>query len=108
MPHQYSTWAYLNDEGKKLWGEIFPNGEVPIRSILTQEASLEGIKESERVFIVAWEELTDQQKTAILERLSKKSGASKEVIFRDIQKIGLPLREKYTNGAGTTRPGLFF
>jgi hypothetical protein len=105
MKKNYQTWAYLNDEGKRIWGDIFPSGEVPVRSIVTQAADLEGAGE-ERVFIVEWTELTAEQQNAILQRLSKKSGAPKDVILKDIQKIGLPLREKYTNGAGTTRIGL--
>jgi hypothetical protein len=103
---QYKTWVFLNAEGKQIWGDIFSNGEVPVRSIITQPAHLEGAGD-ERVFIVEWTELTPEQQNAILERLSKKSGASKDVILKDIQKIGLPLRDKYTNGAGTTRLGLF-
>lgn len=103
---QYKTWANLNDEGKKVWGDIFPDGEVPVRSIIAQPARLEGAGE-ERVFIVEWRDLNSGQQDAILERLSKKSGAPKEVILQDILKIGLPLREKYTNGSGTTRLGLF-
>ncbi|MDH5462496.1 MAG: hypothetical protein OEX09_09795 [Candidatus Bathyarchaeota archaeon] len=106
MKRKYETWAYLNDKGKRIWGDIFPSGEVPVRSIITQGAKLEGVGE-ERVFILEWSELTPQQQEAILERLSKKSGASKDFIIKDILKIGLPLRQKYTNGAGTTRLGLF-
>jgi len=102
MKRNYKTWAYLNDEGKRLWGEIFPDGQVPVRSIITQRADLEGAGE-ERVYIVEWIELNPKQQDAILERLSKKSGAPKDLILKDILKIGLPLREKYTNGAGTTR-----
>jgi len=106
MKRKYETWTYLNDEGKGLWGEIFPDGEVPVRSIIAVSAKLGGIGE-ERVFIVEWSELTAEQQEAILERLSKKSGAPKDVILKDILKIGLPLRVKYTKGAGTTRLGLF-
>lgn len=104
---KYRTWAYLNEEGKKVWGDIFPDGEVPVRSIISQRARLEGMKDEMRVFLVEWAELTESQKDAILSRLSEKSGAPKEAILKDILKIGLPLREKYTNGSGTTRMGLF-
>lgn len=106
MKRQYETWAYLNDEGKRIWGDIFQSGEVPVRSIIMQRADLEGAGE-EMVFIVDWTESTLEQQDAILERLSKKSGAIKEVILQDIKRIGLPLRQKYTKGAGTTRLGLF-
>lgn len=104
---RYQTWANLNEEGKHKWGDIFPSGEVPVRSIITQPVNLEGINESERVFLVEWEDLTEEQKDAVLSRLSMKSGASKEVILQDILRKGLPLREKYTNGSGTTQMGLF-
>lgn len=104
---KYETWAFLNDEGKKIWGKIFPDGQVPIRSIISQGADLEGLNQTERVFLVDWPELTAEQQDAILTKLSEKSGAAKDVILKDILKIGLPLREKYTNGCGTTRVGLF-
>jgi hypothetical protein len=104
---KYRTWAYLNAEGKAIWGDIFPDSEVPVQSIIAQNATLEGIDKPERVFLVDWKELTAQQQDAVLEKLSKRSGARKEVILKDVLKIGLPLREKYTEGCGTTRLGLF-
>lgn len=103
----YLTWAYLNAEGKAVWGNVFPDGEVPVQSIIAQPATLEGIDKTERVFLVDWTELTAQQQDAILEKLSKRSGARKDVILKDVLKIGLPLREKYTEGCGTSRLGLF-
>ncbi|MCW4046155.1 MAG: hypothetical protein NWE99_01130 [Candidatus Bathyarchaeota archaeon] len=104
---RYRTWAYLNAEGKQAWGDIFPNGAVPVQSMLPQTATLEGIEAAERVFIVAWKDLTPQQQDAILEKLSKQHKASKDAILKDITKKGLPLREKYTDGSGTTRLGFF-
>lgn len=104
---KYKTWTSLNAEGKTVWGDVFPDGEVPVQSIISQSATLEGVDKTERVFIVDWKELTVQQQDAVLEKLSKRSGASKNVILKDVLKIGLPLREKYTDSCGTTRLGLF-
>jgi hypothetical protein len=104
---QYRTWAYLNAEGKTLWGDIFPDGEVPIQSIITQPATLQGIDQPEKVFLVDWKELTAQQQDGILEKISKRCGASKDVILKDALKVGLPLRAKYTEGCGTSRLELF-
>jgi len=104
---KYRTWAHLNAEGKAIWGDVFPDGEVPVQSIIAQPATLEGIDKTERVFLVDWKELTAQQREAVLEKLSKRSGARKDVILKDVLKIGLPLREKYTEGCGTSRLGLF-
>ena len=100
---KYRTWAYLNSEGKTVWGNVFPEGEVPIQSIIAQSATLEGIDGTERVFLVDWKELTVQQQDAILEKLSKRSGANKEIILKDVLKVGLPLRKKYTEGCATSR-----
>ena len=104
---KYQTWAYLNAEGKAVWGDVFVEGEVPIQSIIAQSANLEGIDKTERVFLVAWKELTAQQQDAILNEISWRNGASKDVILKDILKIGLPLRQKYTEGCGTSRLELF-
>ena len=104
---KYRTWAYLNAEGKALWGEVFPDGEVPIQSIIAQPVSLEGIDMRERVFLLDWKELTAQQQEAILENIIKRTGASKDAILKDVLKVGLPLRAKYTEGCGTSRLELF-
>lgn len=103
----YRTWARLNLEGKREWGEIFPDGKVPVQSIATQRAKLEGIKDIESVFTVNWKELTEEQQQAILEKLSEQTGATKETIFKNILKIGLPLRRRYTACCGTNRMELF-
>jgi hypothetical protein len=50
----------LNAEGKAVWGDVFPDGEVPVQSIIAQAATLEGIAKTERVFLVEREELTVQ------------------------------------------------
>jgi predicted Fe-S protein YdhL (DUF1289 family) len=89
-------WAFLNDEGKKVWGDVFPDGKVPVASMAFQEAKV-GPK-IERVILVAWTMLSDKQKDAVLIKISARNGAPKEVILKDILKIGLPLRESYTTG----------
>ncbi len=104
---KYRTWAYLNAEGKAFLGDVFPDGEVPIQSIIPQPANLEGVDGIEKVFLIDWKELTAQQQDAVLEKISKRFGASKEVILKDILKVGLPLREKFTEGGGTIRIELF-
>ncbi|MGD6811151.1 MAG: hypothetical protein ACQCN3_15770 [Candidatus Bathyarchaeia archaeon] len=104
---RYRTWACLNAEGKAFFGDIFPDGEVPIQSIMPQHAKLEGVNGIDKVFLVDWKELSAQQQDALLEKIIKKFGASKETILKDILKVGLPLREKLTEGGGTIRLELF-
>jgi len=89
-------WTCLNDDGKRVWGDIFPDGKVPVSSCF-QKATLEG-GGAERVVLVTWSALSSAQKDAIVAKLSERSGATKEAILKDILKIGLPLRERYTTG----------
>ena len=100
---KFRTWVRLNVEGKRLWGDVFPDGIVPVQSIATQHAKLEGIKDAESVFTVNWKELTTEQQLAILEKLSEQTGATKEAILKDILKVGFPLRRRYTINCGTTQ-----
>ena len=92
----YRSWARLNLEGRREWGEVFPDGKVPVQTIVTQKPILEDAKDVESVFTVNWKELTPWQQQAIIEKLSKQNGATKETILNDILRIGLPLRRKYT------------
>jgi len=100
---KYRTWVRLNVEGKRLWGDAFPDGIVPVQNIATQHAKLEGIKDAESVFTVNWKALTTEQQQTIIEKLSEQSGATKDEILKDILKVGFPLRRKYTVNFGITR-----
>jgi hypothetical protein len=104
---KYRTWAFLNAEGKSAWSDVFPAGQVPVQSIFLVSARLDGFKEPEKVAFVDWKALTTQQQCAIVEKLGKKNGACKSEILSEIQKVGLPIREKYTGGYGTTELELF-
>ncbi len=74
---------------------------------MPQHAKLEGVDGIDKVFLVDWKELSAQQQDAILEKLSKNFGASKEAILKEVLKAGLPLREELTEGGGTIRLELF-
>lgn len=89
-------WVCLNEEGKRVWGDIFPTGKVPVASMIFQEAKLE--LKTERVVLVARTALSEEQKAAVLAKISDRCGATKEAILKDILKVGLPLRESYTTG----------
>jgi hypothetical protein len=99
---KYARWARLNLEGKRRWGDVFPDGVVPVQSIAKQHAKLEGVKDAESVFTVNWKELTTRQQQAILEELSEQTSATKEDILKVILKTGLPLRRRYTMAAVQT------
>lgn len=52
--------AYLTDEGMKLFGHIFPNGKIPIRSIIAYQSEIADYKGI--VYMCDWRMLSDEQK----------------------------------------------
>ena len=104
---KYRTCARLNVEGKRVWGDVFPNSVVPVQNISTQHVRVEGRKDAESVFTVNWKELATEQQQDILEKLSEQTGATKEAILKDILKVGLPLRRGHVISCGTSRMDFF-
>lgn len=105
---KFHHWCYLNDEGKTLYGVVFPDGIVPVKVMIPQKARLEGELEVQQVYKIDWNQLTDKQQDQILEITSKKFDASKQIIRKQFEKDGfIPLRGKYVSGAGTDQMGLF-
>ena len=105
--NRWQHWAYLNDEGKRLWGDVFPNGIVPVMVMIPQSASLEGQDKIMSVFLINEKELTPEQIDLILTKLATKFNAPKEEIRKDMLKSHIPLRRELTNGSGTNQMGLF-
>lgn len=103
----YRTWVRLSFEGKQEWGDIFRDGKVPIQNIATQQAKLGGNKDPESVFTVDWKVLAREQQEAILDKLSRQSGITKEVILKEILKVGLPLRRNLIFSCGTNQVELY-
>ena len=104
---RFRHWAHLNDEGRKLYGHIFPDGQVPVLSMVPQMAKLGGSETPERVYIVYVEELSSDQFKAIVDLIAEKSRAPRSVIEAEFKKNGIPLRAKFVSGAGTNHPGFF-
>lgn len=105
---KFHHWVHLNEEGKKLFGSVFPNGIIPVKVMFPQSATLEGQSDIQRVYKVDWGQLSIEQQNAILEILSKRFGAPKHTIKKQFEKDGfIPLRSQYVSGAGTDQMGLF-
>ena len=106
---RFKHWAYLNDEGKKLWGEVFPDGTVPVLSMLPMYGPL-GSPDTppQHYFMVYINELSDEQFEKIMDILTEKFKAPRSAMSKEFKEHGLPLRQSLTNGSGTNHPGLFF
>ncbi len=101
-------WAHLNAEGKRYWGDIFPDGKVPIQSIAAQQARVEGISDPESVFAIDWKALSERQQQAILKKLTSQNGKPKQAVLKELLSVGLPLQRKHIQSMGTDRMRLYF
>ena len=89
-------WIKLNDEGMKIWGDIFPDGKVPVTSMQFQDMKLGPARE--RAVLVAWKTLPEEKQNAILNKIHERTGGKVTDIQSNILEIGLPIRESLTTG----------
>jgi hypothetical protein len=101
-------WAYLNAKGKRYWGDIFPDGKVPIQSIAAQQARVDGLNDPESIFAIDWKALSERQQQAILKKLTIQKGTPKSAVLKGLQSVGLPLQRKHIQSMGTDRMQLYF
>ena len=104
---KFKHWAYLNPEGMKMFGHIFPNRRVPVLSMIWKKGEVGETGNVIDFFTVQWNELTDEQRDNVLGILSDKFKVPILEIEKQILKVGMPLRRSLTNGSGTNHPGLF-
>jgi len=97
--------AFLNEEGKKVWGYVFPEGLVPIKSPVPQRAKL-GAEGFQLVYLVDWAALTEQQRELILEDLQRKFVAARAEVESQILEKGIPLRASLVDA--TSIPARYF
>lgn len=83
----------LNNEGRQIWGDIFPKGRVPVLSFTFSNTNLG------KVIFVNWRLLSAGQRDAVVEKIAKLSNQPAKVVLEDIELKGLPLRESVTTGA---------
>ena len=88
--------AILNEEGKKMWGAIFPDG-IPVQTIVEHSVKLEDLGERD-VYMVDWDVLTPVQRGQILNLLAEKFHCSPNEVENEILLKGLPLQAKYVAG----------
>jgi len=100
-------WVYLNEEGKKLYGGIFPEGQLPVISMIPQLAKLGDLEKVSQVYLIRVGDLTSEQFTKIVDLVVKNLGGSRADIERDFKEHNIPLRAELTSGSGTDNIGFF-
>ncbi len=89
--------AHLNNEGKQKWGEVFPNGIIPVLTPFAKEAEIEETNQQFDVYMINWDMLTPVQRACIIQKLSKLFNTPEQEIEREILERGLPLQSKYVS-----------
>jgi len=96
--------AYLNQEGKKVWGSIFPGGSVPILSPQRHHTRLG--EKRQLAYMVAWDDLTPVQRGQIINKLASVFNGTTQDVENQILKDGLPLRADMVGSVAI--PGKYF
>jgi hypothetical protein len=90
--------ALLNDEGKKIWGYAFPDGEIPVKNAVAFKAEAVGsagpLKDKAvfDAYLVDWDKLNTVQKQKILQHFKERFNGSPQEVLAQLEKNGLPLR----------------
>ena len=108
LKQQYQYWGILSDLGGMEFLHIFPDRVVPLKTMLSERATLEGEKGVHGIYKVDLSLLTDTQYNLILEKLHDRSGFSIAGMKHDFEKDGfIPMSSKYISASGTNRLQLF-
>ena len=104
-PRRFRFWVYLNAEGMKLWGEVFPDGIVPVVSMIPGTAFFGG--QEEKMYLVFHEEMSEDQISGLTKKLAIQFDAPEADVRAQMLRDRIPLREMFTDGAGTDGLPLF-
>lgn len=91
---KYPISACLNKEGMILFGEIFPDGLIPILNPLSRETELGeiGPQQIHLVNVPLLRRVDEDAYQKTLKLLSEKFNASTEDMDKEFNEVGLPLR----------------
>lgn len=104
MSKNYQDWCYLNEEGIKEHGDVFPDRQVPIISMIPIMFTHPKLENPEKAYLLRGTDLTEDQLDRLIEKVSKNfDEPNKDEIRKYILDNQVPIREKITSGAGTKR-----
>jgi len=102
---RFRHWAFLNAAGKKKFGDVFPDGLVPVVSMIPRFADVGD--HCEGVYLVFHDEMSEDQIRKFVEMLAGVFGALEAAVKAELLKDRVALRERYVDGAGTDGLPLF-
>ena len=104
MTKDYQDWCYLNDDGMKDYGDIFPSRQVPILCMIPIIFEHPQLDEPKKAYLLRGSDLTEEQIEKLIEKASRKFDEfDKEEMRAHILTNQIPIRMELTSGAGTKR-----
>lgn len=97
---KYPVWANLNDKGLEAWGDVFPDGMIPIRVPVYQISELEGMEGVIEIHAVNLGLLDKDTKTKLYRKLADKFKVPIKIIQTNLEQSGLPLRRVHCRSVG--------
>ena len=105
----YLDYAWLNDEGLKNYGSVFPDKIAPIKSIVPIMFNSPNLDKPEPGYLIQTNDLTEIQLSILIDIVSNKfNEPNKQLIRNTILNDSIPLRVSQINGVGTKRPYMYF
>ena len=91
---KYPMSAQLNKKGMEEFGDIFPDGLIPVLTPLSGETELEGIgnKQIHLVNIPLLRRVDEEAYQKTLKKLSEKFNTPLDAVDKEFMEHGLPLR----------------
>jgi len=89
------TGGYLNEQGNSLYPGIFPQGRVPLKSILMERALLmdQGKTVEKEIFRIDISKLSDEQYDAVIALVAKTNNLSDAYVKLSLDQLGyIPIR----------------
>ena len=96
----YPHWAKLNKEGMQIFGEVFPDGYVPVVSFVPRFLNIPTGKQE--AYLVKHEELDEKTREKWLELLAKRFEASVDLVRQQMETMRIPLRKDLTSSSGSS------
>ena len=102
------SYGYLNAQGKMLYGDAFPNGKIPLKSILYETTLLGKKPFRDEVYHIDIRQLTEKQIDAIIMIVARSTNTPTLRIRESFFELGfIPIRASMVETVGTDDLHLF-
>jgi len=103
-----SSYGYLNEQGKMLYGDAFPDGRIPLTSILLESARLGNKPVREEIYRIDLQQMTEEQIDLVIKVVARSTNARTIVVRESFVSLGfIPIRASMVGSVSSTDLHLF-